>query len=262
MMSMVQTLIMRPLHLLALYYISPEAADEEFGLPLNDDVFEPKGSAIHANTTNNTGDGNIGEHDDSNTPEEAQRNLGLEDFVASSMEEDAESPEKEPVHDGLWPQHMTKNIMYAIFSTANVCFIAGCAWPRSWTMPVVLETVVGNMEKTVCGASLFCIGVLMWSHPFFNVGWFEVIPSLIVHHFVYPAVAMFWCWALKLDSVICRACILMFTMPVEWTGAYLVAKYGSLKNAVTYTLFWSQIVGIGCFFIWLAILNDTNVFSE
>jgi predicted permease len=108
---------------------------------------------------------------------------------------------------------------------------------------------------------MFCVGVAVRNHPISIGQWNRVIPFLVVHHFVNPLIATAWAFALKADTVSARACVLLWTMPVDWTGAWLALKSGSPRNVVTATAVWSHLIVLPTFLIWLAILGTTGLFA-
>lgn len=252
-MNMVQTFIMKPLHVFLLYLINPTAANRNIEPQYTEDMFAEKGrDSVHRLTDEELEDiaNRSSKNDLENVPVEAE--------AAEDPYDMSDSDEKETV-----PHHRRKNIGWALFSSANICAIVGICWsPTGWKLPVILETIVKYNEFAIVGTSIFAIGVLMWNHPVKGCPWKVVAPFLVAHHIITPLIAIFWAWALGFDPMNQRACVMMFTMPIELTGVWLTAKFGIKPSAVTYTAFWSQVIGLPMFFVWLSILNETGLFAN
>jgi predicted permease len=108
---------------------------------------------------------------------------------------------------------------------------------------------------------MFCIGVAARNHPLSIGHWSQVAPFLAVHHIANPLIALAWAFALRLDAATARACVLLWSMPVEWTGAWLVERCGSPRNAITATALWSHVIALPMSFCWLALLGETHAFA-
>jgi predicted permease len=155
-----------------------------------------------------------------------------------------------------------KNMIVASVSSANVAIVLAIVWNLigvEW--PLALATVTKNLAKAFWSSTMFSVGVIAKSHPMTFGYWAQVCGFLIVHHLINPAIAMGWAFALRMDTVSARACVLLWAMPADWTGAWLADKRGSPRNAITATVLWSQILAVPLFFCWLAVLGETRLFA-
>jgi predicted permease len=255
--NIVQTLLLRPLHTWASFRISLIASTHEF-VP----------EVLHVPRLNIARNGSeavepavaIEPHEAGPGIEEIAVVIEPQEVITDEVElgDDDRTIEDDRHH----PRHFKKNMIVAIVSSANVAIICGIIWNLTGvTWPLVLKTVTGNLGKAFCSCTMFSIGVIAQSHPFSIGYWRHVISFLSVHHLVNPLIAIAWAFALRMETLSARACVLLWAMPIEWTGAWLVDKRGSPRNPITATAFWSQLLAVPLFFCWLAVVGETGLFG-
>jgi predicted permease len=259
-MNIVQTLFMRPLHLFGLYFVPPVGNEQEFKAKGPDAYHKSRqGSDMFTDIRPS-----VSEHLDGNIVELADIDetnaIDGEIQPPAHVEEEEAAEEEDHTSEPVVPHSRRWTITVAVFASANIAVVLAVIWSAiGWPFPLIVETFFGDFARSVFACQLFAMGVLMYSHPFLGGRWAEVIPFLVIHHFVIPIVAGFWGWTLGVEKTLAKTSMLMFAMPVELTGVYFVNRYGSQKNAVTFTAFWSQIIALPCFMVWVAILNETNI---
>lgn len=213
-MNIIQTMIMKPLHLVGLYSITSAAEDVPTDEKQLEDLEKPLNTA--------------------------------EDTTETALE----SP------------NMKRNVVAVVFSTVNLCAIAGVCWSIiRWKFPIILEIIIKNFEMSVIGTTLFCVGVMLWSHPLGGCDYKRVGAMLVAHHIINPLIALLWTWILGFDQLNRQTCTLLYSMPIDWSGVDLFSKRNAQPNSVTYAMFWSQIISLPCIFLWIVVFNHTNILS-
>jgi predicted permease len=255
--NIIQTLITRPLHIWATFHISPLAVTHDF-IP---DAAAARDSAAHDSPrpsesvrSSRKSTSNVGTPDIEAVLDNGESQAPLEEVDTDP--DDTESEEPVVIHD------FKRNMIGAFVAGSIIAIVLGIVWNIIGVkLPLVLQVVADNFSHAYCGCTMFCIGVAARNHPL-NVGqWSQVVPFLAVHHIANPLIALAWAFALRLDAVTARACVLLWSMPVEWTGAWLVERCGSPRNVITATALWSHIIALPMFFCWLALLGETHPFG-
>ena len=274
--SLVHCLVMTPLHSVLIYGGSEEEQKSDSEAPEEeeiDDIEEgvDKGGPIHP----------IEGHGD----EQHQEAVEVEDEEPEQNQKDTENPEQEPQSDDgeLHPEDVMeiddvipeeeeqketpapvfwKALLWTVVTPMNVCIILGIIWSfTGWTMPPIISNFVYNLEKAVPAAGLFCIGTFLWEHPFFGCNWLEVGIYLAVHFVVMPLVAALWAWILKFENKMAMICTLINTAPASLTGYVMTINCGYGMKSASFTFFWSNLIFIAVFFLWVLALNKTGLFA-
>lgn len=160
------------------------------------------------------------------------------------------------------PESLLKTILFSFLSSSNVAAILAIIFSiTKFSLPVIVETYVFNFENLAFATSLFFTGVVLWYHPFKGCNYLEVIPCLIIKHFVVPALAGLFCWVLKFDKLNANACILLFSLPSDCAGIGLLSKIDIEPNPITFSFIFSQIIGLPCFMLLITLFNEAHLFN-
>ena len=180
--------------------------------------------------------------------------MEVEDVIPEDQEEE-DMPE--PPAPTVW-----KTVLWTVVTPMNVCIVLGIIWSViGWNMPPIISNFVYNLEKAVPAAGLFCIGTFLWEHPFCGCNWVEVGIYLAVHFIVMPLVAAFWAWLLKYENKMAMICTLISTAPASLTGYVMTINCGYGMKSASFTFFWSNLMFIAVFFLWVLALNKTGLFA-
>ncbi|OHT15824.1 Auxin Efflux Carrier family protein [Tritrichomonas foetus] len=243
--SIVNSLILRPIDVILINTVSPKAPlDQNVDVPLDDQNGEVPL-----------------DQDNENQLEDIEPSQGesLTEYLVKETNIESVLPENYIFHD---EGSLKKRLALAIFSSQNLLMFLGLSFSLTkWDLPIVVDTVVNEFEKFIVGCTLFFTGVAMWSHPFKGCNWLQVIPCLIMKHVVTPLLAALFCWLLKFDNLTAQACTFLFSTPVDYTGIALLSKANLKPNPITYTFFYSQIISIPCFLLWVVVFNEAKLFN-
>jgi predicted permease len=252
MMNVVQTLFVRPLHLWATFHIPPLAVTHDFAMDTDDTKYASAEGEVRGPETRTSG-GEKPVPDIEAALDDGEADRPLDEVESESEDEEEQKPEG---------HNFRRNMIWAVAAPSNIAIIAGIVWNLigvDW--PLVLSTATGSFAKAYCACTMFCLGIAAHNHPFAIGQWEQIVPFLAVHHIANPLIAIAWAMALRLDTLTARACVLLSAMPVEWTGAWLVERCGSPRNAITATALWSHVIALPMFFCWLAVLGETGIFT-
>ena len=237
--SIINFFIMRPIDVILMNTVSPKSVPNE-SVPTND---------FHENAELD------GEHQLEEIEHEPQDSI-TEYLVP---EKPAILPENYIFHD---EGSLKKRLLLALFSSQNIFTVIGICYSfTGWPLPLVVSTVAKEFMKLLFATSLFFSGVALWSHPFKGCNWFQVVPCLVMKHVIMPLIAALFCWVFKFDSLNAKACILLFSMPADYTGIGLLSRNNLTPNPITFSFFFSQLIGFPCFMLWIVVFNQTNIFN-
>lgn len=244
-MNIIQSFIMKPIDLFLVNIFSPLNPSHPYLAPGSE-------SETHLE--------NLDHPEEKESSQSISTNNIEECLVPDSNATPETSPDTYIFHDD---ESLKIAILLTVFSPQNICTILGIAYSFSrWEIPPIIETVILNFENMAVGTTLFFIGVSLWLHPWKGCNYLEVLPSLLIKHVIMPLIALLYCWILKFDSLTAYCCVMLFTMPADYTGIALLSKNSLRANPITFSFFFSQLLGLPCFFIWIAIFNETNIISS
>ncbi|EAY05649.1 hypothetical protein TVAG_216250 [Trichomonas vaginalis G3] len=202
---------------------------------------------------------NKDENSNSSTPE-----IHVEEGKDEVKPEDVPPPEPEvPAKLGysklFW-------FIYSFVNQHNIAAILGIFWSiavkyTNVSMPAFLKSFNFDLEKASICAGLFCQGTFIAFHPFKGIPILDVIISLIIHFIVKPVLSMAFCWALSIDSIISKFLVLIYCAPTGLYAYQLSDQAGYKTSMVTYSMYWGMICVLPVFMIWIAIINETGMFS-
>lgn len=189
-------------------------------------------------------------HDSENPPKDDQ---DIDELEEDSIEEPP-------------PPTAGKTLLWTLLTPMNICVLLGIIWsaaiqPR-WEMPLFIHALVQNLEHAVPAAGLTCVGVFLWEHPFFGCNWVEVSIYIATHFIVKPLISIFWSWILKFPGEIARIVTLSNVAPAALTGYVMTLNCGYGMKSASFTFFWSNLVFIPVFFLWVVVFNETGLFSK
>lgn len=172
------------------------------------------------------------------------------------------SPEEEVNEEDSKPEPMWKKIFFMLVTPMFVCTIIGIIWSATgYNLPDFISTFVDYLERSVMATGLFTVGVFMSDHPFFGCNWFEVGAYLIIHFVAMPLISAFWSWVLKFDNKTAQICALIHALPTGLTGYVMAINSGHGLKAASFTFFWSNILCLPVFMLWVTVFNETGLFS-
>ena len=76
-----------------------------------------------------------------------------------------------------------------------------------------------------------------------------------------PLVSAFWSWILGFDNKTAQICTLLYALPIGLNGYIMAMNYGRGKHVSSYTFFYSNLIFIPVFMIWVTVINQTGLFS-
>ncbi|OHT12576.1 Auxin Efflux Carrier family protein [Tritrichomonas foetus] len=156
-----------------------------------------------------------------------------------------------------------KSFLFSLLSPLNICTLIGLIWSiPHWDMPLFIEKFVNYLEVAVPATGLACIGVFLWEHPFFGCNWLEVGIYLCVHFIVLPILAAIWAWILKLDKTMASIVTLINVAPASLTGYVMTINCGYGMKSASFTFFWSNLLFIPVFMIWVLAINKIHLFDN
>lgn len=206
---------------------------------------------------------------DENSTDKENSSSGHEVNVESGKDEEqkpadvAESDQK-PEKKWYYPKWLI--IMYAFVNQHNICAIIGLFWSLgvSFTHLVMwnfLESFTFDLEKASICAGLFVAGTFIAFHPFKGAPIVDVIFACIFHFIIKPLLAIAFGYALGLDHDIARFLTIVNIAPVSMYGYQLSDQAGWKTSAVTYGMYWTMILVLPVYLIWLAIIKAVNLFA-
>lgn len=154
-----------------------------------------------------------------------------------------------------------KSVLYSYLNPQNICIVLGIIWSfLPWSMPKFLFGVVNDLEKTVIASGLFIAGVNMWEHPFFHCNAYELTAFVLVHVIAMPIITVFWALLFKEDSTTMRALIISNSSPSALIALISAINCGFNHACPTFTFFWTNLISIGVFLLWVTAFNEGNLF--
>lgn len=159
------------------------------------------------------------------------------------------------------------SLKWAIFKTyvnpITVCAVLGIIWSATGVkMITFLEETSNTLQKATLGAGLFIIGLFMYYHPFIKFNVPRVILYIFIHYFIIPGISIFWSYILKIDSTQAIINALSHVAPLGIFGSFLAQNTGYKMKCVSYTFFWSNIVFLPIFMLWILFLKEVTIFSD
>ncbi|EAY11629.1 Auxin Efflux Carrier family protein [Trichomonas vaginalis G3] len=155
-----------------------------------------------------------------------------------------------------------KQIIFVVVTPMLVCTILGIVWSATGlVIPSFILTFTTFLENSVMATGLFTIGVFMSDHPFFGCNWLEVGSYLIIHFIFMPLISAFWSWLIGFDSVTARVCCMIHALPTGLTGYVMAINSGHGLQASSFTFFWSNILCLPVFLIWITVFNELHLLA-
>ena len=177
-------------------------------------------------------------------------------------EEDTENPEKPENSQEEQPEPMWKTIFWMICTPMFVCTVLGIIWSATGiALPSFINTFAGYLAQSVQATGLVAIGVFMSDHPFFGFNWTVVGIFLAIHFIVMPLISALWSFVLGVDHRLAQIMTLAHALPTGLTGYVMSINTGHGLNSSSYTFFWSNILFLPVYMIWVAVFNETGLFS-
>ena len=172
-------------------------------------------------------------------------------------DDDAENPEKEESVPPLW-----KTILWTILTPMLVLTLIGTIWSSTGIeLPSFINSCTDYLERASMTTGLFTIGVFMSEHPFTGCNWIVLIINLCIHFIVMPLVSAFWSWLLGYDNQTTQICALLHALPIGLNGYVMAMNYGRGMHVSSFTFFYSNLLLIPIFMIWVAVFNETGFFA-
>lgn len=243
-LSITQYFILRPIDSLLVNTFSPKSMINTY-------------SNFHLNVDSETNLENLDHPEEKETTDDSLSKSNIEEHLIVDSESTTNSINF-IFHD---EENTLKAFLYALISPQNVFTLLGIAYSfTKWKLPQIIDTPILNFANMTVGVTLFFIGVSLWSHPWKGCNFLNVIPCLFIKHVIIPLIAFLFCWLLKCDSLTTQCCVMLFSMPADYTGIALLAKSNLNPNSITFSFFFSQILGLPFFFVWIAVFNETKIF--
>lgn len=245
--NIAQSFIMRPIDSIMVNTFSPSSSSNAY-------------SSFHLSNQSETQLENLDHPEQKISTDESISKNDIQEHLMADSDISNSSTDSFINHDEESPK---KALLYAAVSPQNVCTLLGIAYSfTKWKLPAIIDTPILNFANMIIGVTLFFIGVALWSHPWKGCNYIQVIPCLIMKHIIIPLIALLFCWLLKCDSLTARCCVILFSMPSDYTGIALLSKSNLTPNSITFSFFFSQILGLPFFFAWIAVFNETKLFSS
>lgn len=171
-------------------------------------------------------------------------------------EEDMPNP-PQPERIPLW-----KQIVFVVVTPMLVSTIIGIVWSATgFKIPDFIQKFTGFLESSVMATGLFTIGVFMSDHPFFGCNWLEVGSYLIIHFIFMPLISAFWSWVIGFDSITAQICCVIHALPTGLTGYVMAINSGHGLQPSSFTFFWSNILLLPVFLIWITVFNELHLLA-
>jgi predicted permease len=154
-------------------------------------------------------------------------------------------------------------LVHSLVNTYSVFAVVGILWSAlEWRMPIVLDQIGIDLEKSVMAAGLFSMGTFMYEVTISNTNWLIVCAYLLVHFVLVPVVSAFWCWALDFDSMTTLLCVLLHATPPDVISFYIHDNLRGRSDDVAAAIFWANAVSILVVFLWILLNNETSFFDS
>ena len=172
-------------------------------------------------------------------------------------------PEAEPKPESKpKPWTATGYAIYAVVNQFTICGILGIIWSAiGIDMPSFLSSFVEDLESAIFGAGLFTAGAFIAIHPFKGAPIVDVVAGCIMHYVIQPLLALAFGYALSLDKTVATFLIFANCSPTASWAFMNAYKVGLPNSTITYTFYWTTILTLPALIIWLAIVNETQVFT-
>lgn len=158
-------------------------------------------------------------------------------------------------HPKIWA------VLWSIITPSNVCAILGIIWSATGVdLPVFLNDFANDLEKATLASGLFTCGVLMWEHPFFGCSLVKIMLTLFVHYVIIPLISLFWNKICKVDSITATINVLVHSMPAALIIYPQSFNSGWNMSTVSFSFFWSILLFLPMFILWVIALNEINIF--
>ena len=159
------------------------------------------------------------------------------------------------------------SLKWAIFKTyvnpITICAVLGIIWSATGVkMITFLEETSNTLQKATLGAGLFVVGLFMFHHPFIKFNIPRVILYIFIHYFIIPSISILWSYILKIDSTQAIINALSHVAPLGIFGSFLAQNTGYKMKCVSYTFFWSNVVFLPIFMLWILFLKEVTIFSD
>lgn len=153
---------------------------------------------------------------------------------------------------------LKSTIIWTLINPINVVTVLAIIWALiNPKMLIFISSWTFTLQKGAVAATLFVIGGYMWVHPFFGANWLPIILCMLFRIVVNPSLALAFCKLFKLNSDLSTPIILLHAMPVDLTG-YLLAIYsGHNVKVASYTWFYSNLLLVPVFMLWMIIIKET-----
>ena len=187
----------------------------------------------------------------------------MEGFEREEHSDNGSQEEEEAANsEDSKPTPFWKTLFFMLVTPMFVCTIIGIIWSATGCgVPDFILTFVDYLERSVMATGLFTVGVFMSDHPFFGCNWLEVGAYLIIHFVVMPLISAFWAWVLNFDNHTAQICTLIHALPTGLTGYVMAINSGHGLQAASFTFFWSNILCLPVFLLWVTVFNQTGLFS-
>ena len=274
--SLVHFLFMHPFHTALIYKEDSgeektESSEHHEEDELEDGIEDGAGGPIHPIESQKVPEDNRedmenpGKNSDSGTEENyyadnlSESKTAVEENIQNEPESFSKNTESaKPKRRSFW-----KSILFSLISPLNICAVLGLIWSiPHWEFPIFLEKFTNYLEVSVPASGLACIGVFLWEHPFFGCNWLEVGIYLCVHFIVLPLLAILWAWVLRLDNTMATICTLISVAPASLSGYVMTINCGYGMKAASFTFFWSNLLFIPVFMLWVLAINMLHLFGN